>query len=123
MSSKKGNYDVGYRKPPLHSRFAKGKSGNPSGKRAPEPSMAELLRTELNKTILITENGKTRRITKRRAVAMKCVQKAMQGDHRAQKQVMEAQKESSKFPFLDGRPIHFTLNLEEDDRDIGGPLT
>ena len=26
------NYAVGYRKPPLHTRFQKGRSGNPSGK-------------------------------------------------------------------------------------------
>jgi hypothetical protein len=84
--------------------------------------MAELLRTELNKTIVITENGKTRRITKRHAIAMKCVHKAMQGDPRAQKQVMEAQHEINEFPFLGNGPIEFTLKLEEDDREIGGPL-
>ena len=28
---KQGNYEVGYGKPPLHSRFKKGQSGNPKG--------------------------------------------------------------------------------------------
>ena len=27
------DYQVGYRKPPLHSRFQKGRSGNPAGGR------------------------------------------------------------------------------------------
>lgn len=120
MSSKKGEYDVGYCKPPVHSRFAKGKSGNPSGKRARDPNIAELLRTELNKKISITENGKTRRITKLQAIAMKSVQKAIQGDHRAQKQVFEALQQTDQSPFLGEGPIHFTLKLEEDDRDLGG---
>lgn len=123
MSRGKDDYDVGYRKPPLHSRFPKGKSGNPWGKRARDPSIDELIRAELKKTIGITENGKTRRITKHQAIAMKCVQKAMQGDHRAQKRVMEATQETDKSPFLGGGPFHFTLNLEEDDREVGGPLS
>ena len=123
MTSKKSDYDVGYGKPPLETRFPKGKSGNPSGKRATVQSMAELVRAELNKLITVTENGKNRRITKHQAVAMRLVQKAMQGDHRAQKQVMEAVQEISTFPHLDGRPIEFTLKLEEEDRDLGGPLT
>ena len=123
MSSTKDGYDVGYGKPPLHSRFPKGRSGNPSGKRARDPSLTELLRNEVNKKISITENGKTRRITKLQAIAMKSVQKAMQGDHRAQKQVIEALHETAQFPYLGDGPIHFTLNLEEDDREIGGPRT
>ncbi|HET9530513.1 MAG TPA: DUF5681 domain-containing protein [Blastocatellia bacterium] len=28
---KQGNYDVGYGKPPVHTRFKKGQSGNPKG--------------------------------------------------------------------------------------------
>lgn len=31
MSTKQGNYDVGYGKPPVPTRFQKGKSGNPKG--------------------------------------------------------------------------------------------
>jgi len=123
MSGGKDDYNVGYRKPPLHSRFPKGKSGNPSGKRTRDPSIDELIRAELKKTIGITENGKTRRITKHQAIAIRCVQQAMQGDHRAQRRVIETTQETDKYPFLGGGPFHFTLNLEEDDREIGGPLS
>jgi len=28
----RASYDVGYGKPPIHSRFCKGQSGNPSGR-------------------------------------------------------------------------------------------
>lgn len=122
MSSGDDDYDVGYRKPPLQSQFKRGKSGNPTGKRAPVLDINELIRAELKKTIQITENGKTKRVTKLQAVAMKFVQKAMQGDPRAQKQVMEARPETDKFRYFDG-PVHFTLNLEEDDREVGGPQT
>ena len=41
MSSKKGDYEIGYGKPPEHSRFQKGWSANPAGrpkgKTAPSP--------------------------------------------------------------------------------------
>lgn len=33
---KKEDYQVGYRKPPTATRFKKGKSGNPSGRRKKE---------------------------------------------------------------------------------------
>ena len=33
MNSEENDYEVGYRKPPLATRFKKGQSGNPSGKR------------------------------------------------------------------------------------------
>ena len=35
-------YEVGYKRPPNHSRFRKGISGNPSGKKREVPSIADL---------------------------------------------------------------------------------
>ena len=35
-------YEVGYQRPPKHSRFRKGLSGNPSGKKREVPSIADL---------------------------------------------------------------------------------
>ena len=86
---KKGDYKVGYGKPPTHSRFKKGESGNPSGKRRREPTLAEYLAKELSKTITLTENGQVRRVTKREAIAKRFVQMALQGDHRAQKRILD----------------------------------
>lgn len=38
------NYEVGFRRPPKQYRFRKGRSGNPSGKKAEAPSLAADLR-------------------------------------------------------------------------------
>ena len=42
------DYEVGYGKPPLHTRFQKGKSGNPKGRPRGKKNMSTLLSTALN---------------------------------------------------------------------------
>lgn len=113
MTKGTGDYEVGYGKPPVHTRFQKGRSGNPSGRRARQPTMEELIATELRKKITITENGETRQITKKQAIAMRCVQKAMQGDFRAQKHIAESLRLLETVP-PDDEQIVFTLKLEDD---------
>ena len=59
---------VGYRQPPEHSRFQRGKpSANPRGRPKRQESFADLIRKELNNRIWVQENGKRIRITKREA--------------------------------------------------------
>ena len=59
---------VGYKNPPVHTRFQKGQpSRNPKGRPKREKTWKELFRKELNKRIWVEENGKRMRITKRRA--------------------------------------------------------
>src|ERR1043166_6776783 len=77
------NYKVGYGKPPKHSQFAKGKSGNPSGHRKGVKNFVTEIQEELNVRISITENGKRKKITKRKAVAKQLVNKAAAGDPKA----------------------------------------
>jgi uncharacterized protein DUF5681 len=47
-----GDYEVGYGKPPLHTRFQKGKSGNPKGRPRGKKNMSTLLSTALNASIV-----------------------------------------------------------------------
>ena len=74
---------VGYGRPPHHSKFAKGKSGNPKGRPKGAKSFATLFDEELNTKIPINENGKRRTISKREAVAKQLVNKAASGDPKA----------------------------------------
>ena len=74
---------VGYGRPPRHSQFTKGKSGNPKGRPKGSKNFGLVLEDELNTKISINENGKRKSITKREAVAKQIVNKAASGDTKA----------------------------------------
>jgi Family of unknown function (DUF5681) len=74
MSERKRDYAVGRGKPPLHSRFKKGQSGNPRG---PRPkNLPALLVAALDEKVVVTIDGERREITKREAVATQLVNKS-----------------------------------------------
>jgi len=58
-------YQVGYKKPPLHTRFRKGQSGNPRGRPRGAKNFSTLLTEALNEPVVVTEDGKRRKISKR----------------------------------------------------------
>lgn len=77
------DYDVGYGKPPGATRFQKGQSGNPTGRRRGSKNLSTILEEELEQRVVIRENGKQKTITKRRASMKQLANKAASGDHRA----------------------------------------
>jgi hypothetical protein len=74
---------VGYKQPPRHSRFQRGQSGNPKGRPKGSKNFATVLEKELRSKVLITENGKRKRITKAEAIAKQAVNRAANGDPKA----------------------------------------
>lgn len=82
MSSDK-DYKIGYGKPPEHSRFKKGQSGNPKGR----PKGRQNLKTDIKETmeqpVRLTENGRSRSVSTQRAVIMRLREKALRGDDKA----------------------------------------
>jgi hypothetical protein len=66
MSDTESDYEVGPGKPPLHTRFKKGQSGNPRGRHA--QNLPALLVAALNQPVAVSENGRRRQVTKREAV-------------------------------------------------------
>jgi len=91
MSDTVSDYKVGPGKPPLHTRFKKGQSGNPRGRHA--KNLPALLVEALNQPVAITENGRRRQITKREAVIAQLVDKSAAADLRATKMLLDILKD------------------------------
>jgi Family of unknown function (DUF5681) len=77
------DYLVGYGKPPLHTRFQKGRSGNPNGRPRGRKNMSTLLSDALNGSVIVVENGRRKRITKREAIVTQLVNKSAAADLKA----------------------------------------
>jgi hypothetical protein len=86
---KQPDYDVGYRKPPRHSRFAKGQSGNPRGRPPGAKNLKTLLSEALNETVIVSENGGRRKVTKRQAIITQLVNRSATADFRAIKILLD----------------------------------
>jgi len=91
MSTPPSEYPVGYGKPPQHSRFKKGRSGNPRGRPKRSESFARLAQRTLNERIAIKENGERRVISKLEAVLKQLINKAATGDTRAIREIIKLQ--------------------------------
>jgi hypothetical protein len=83
-------YEVGYRKPPVHTRFRKGQSGNPTGeRRGTEIERAKaLLRKEVYRLINVREGDKTMRVPTLLAVLRSQLALAAKGNVTAQRAVL-----------------------------------
>lgn len=55
-------YKVGYKRPPEHTRFKPGQSGNPRGRPRQKKGFAELLHDRLFRSVSLRENGEKRRM-------------------------------------------------------------
>src|SRR5690242_11122194 len=95
MDETEGEYKVGRGRPPLHTRFKKGQSGNPRGPR-PKKDLPTLLVRALNEPVVVTVNGEARRITKREAVVAQLVDKSTGADLRATKMLIDMLKDIEK---------------------------
>ena len=73
-------YEVGYKKPPVATRFKPGQSGNAKGRPRAAKNFETVLAKELGVRVEISENGRRRSITKREAIGKQLVNKAASGD-------------------------------------------
>jgi hypothetical protein len=77
------DYVVGYSKPPVHTRFQKGRSGNPKGRPRGKKNMSTLLSAALDAAIIVVENGRRKKISKREAIITQLVNKSASADLKA----------------------------------------
>jgi hypothetical protein len=112
------DYEVGYGRPPKHSQWKKGQSGNKRGRPKGAESLRSILDEEQNELVTITENGVTKRISKMHVAVKAAFAKAMKGDARALNQLKAWYAEAGINPFgtvVGDREFEVTLVFEEEE--------
>ncbi len=81
-------YEVGYQKPPKHTQWKAGQSGNPNGRPKKIKDFEKLIDIELSKELRITEGGRQVTLTKREVIIKTLINDALKGDLKATKMVL-----------------------------------
>ncbi len=76
-------YRVGRGRPPLHSRFKPGRSGNPRGRPKGRKTLGTILDELLDRKITVGVGPTRRKLTAREAILMQQLQGALKGDRKA----------------------------------------
>jgi hypothetical protein len=120
LQSKNGTKQVGYRNPPEATRFKKGQSGNPTGRRKGSLNVATVFARTLREKVVVNENGQRKTMTKFEAAIKQFVNKAASGDHRALQLLVSLSREAETRE-RESQPKTLTLN-ESDQEVIEGIL-
>lgn len=104
-----GDYSVGYGKPPEHTKFQPGQSGNPKGRPKGSLNLATVVNRALNEKVAVIENGRRRWISKLDAAVTQLVNRAVKGDARAMQQLL------SLAPLVGAEPEKASTVLDEQD--------
>jgi hypothetical protein len=109
--TKDSDYDVGFGKPPKHTQFHKGRSGNPTGRARGSRNASTLLDEALSERVIVAENGRRRKVTKFEVVLTQLVNKAAQGEHRSTRLLLEW-TERLQLTDRTGKPLTLVQLLE-----------
>ena len=92
--SENSAYTVGWGKPPKHTQFKKGQSGNPAGRpKGKNNSLSKVLTKELNLMVNLA-NGE--HISKKQVIVRQLINKAATGDIRSQKLILAHQQKAER---------------------------
>jgi Family of unknown function (DUF5681) len=102
------DYEVGYRKPPKHSRFKEGVSANPKGRPKRNALAAgeiagEIINNVLNASAEYREGDRTRTAPRRELTIKTHVQRALNGDVKSAKTLLELRAQAQRFG---DSPVH-----------------
>lgn len=91
------NYDVGYKRPPLHSRFQPGQSGNPSGRAKGSQNLKTLFHKIMREQVQLREGADVRKVSKAEAIMRGLVIGALKGDTRAMGTLLKLAEQTGQF--------------------------
>ena len=109
-----GAYDVGYGKPPRHSQFKKGVSGNPRGRPKDAKGVKTIVRAVLEAKVAVQSSTGSKKMSKLELAIHKQVEKACKGDLRALEAVLKHYDNgSSSESSAGGQHTHLSLTDQE----------
>lgn len=88
---------VGYRSPPVETRFKKGQSGNPSGRPKGGQNLKTLFNTILNEEVALRDGSDVRKISKAEAILRSVVVGALRGDTRSLAMLLRLAEQAGGF--------------------------
>jgi hypothetical protein len=106
------NNELGYRKPPKNTRWRRGQSGNPKGRKKGSHNFKTDLKALLKTMVIVVRDGKSAKMSTQQAALARLCDKALNGDVRALTQLIRLAQEHS-----DAEPSSVE-NLSANDQQI-----
>lgn len=107
--------DVGYKKPPRHSRFKPGQSGNPNGRPKGAKGVATIVQKVIAEKVTLNQNGKATKVSKLEAGIQLLAKEALSGDIKALIQLLALARQYG--PASPEAPTART-EISDQDRDV-----
>jgi hypothetical protein len=118
MSDDTKDYEVGYGKPPKHTRFKKGQSGNPKGRPKGAMGFTASLKQEMESKVTVREGGREVKVSKAEAAAKRLVGKALGGDMAALKMLAFFDEDLSTRVQQEADKIEQAVVPDQTDEDV-----
>ena len=109
------DYEVGYAKPPKSTQFKKGISGNPAGRPKKPRDFGSALLQQGGTLIKITENGRSKWVTKMEGLAILSYNKAVNGSTRDRQLFIEHHQRAFEGKSAEEAKLKILKNRTADD--------
>jgi hypothetical protein len=106
--------EVGYGKPPKHTRFAKGRSGNPKGRPKGSSNIKAAIRKAAERRVSVKIGKRTVKMKPIEAMAYRLMQKALDGDLKAIRELVTLGGLQDEF----AASAHRASALTDEDLDV-----
>jgi hypothetical protein len=90
-------YPVGYKRPPAHTRFKPGQSGNPSGRAKGSQNIRTLFTKIMREKVSLREGANVRQVSKAEAILRGMIVSALKGDAKSAGAVLRIAEQLGEF--------------------------